>query len=415
MCQYPIYEVKKRTKVQDRNGAEKLKKVMTNLQRSRRINPSSEPLLERGVAAFTLVELLVVIAIIGILVALLLPAVQAAREAARRNACVNGLKNCGLGAINFESNNRRFPPGAMYIGRPQTGQAGISWQVAVLEYMEEAPMADQIRAEQERKLAANPRAPLHSQDKVGGQPNPVLGPIAERVGPIFACPSDDDKSAQYQGEYGEGSNYYAVMGSGRSRFNEFGSNPQITAVPDVDFLNDTIDAVNLDGIMIPGQGAKAGQVTDGLSKTMLIGERWYQLRSWLSGAYWTVSGLGPDRNDIFAKYRNADGSFNAPEEPLRGSVVYSAKCVSGRLTPNSDLETVGYYYGHADDDRPGPKPPGLTVSQGINEVLFGSFHPGGANFVYGDGSVHFINDDITPELYVSLASRNGGEVGNSDN
>ncbi len=376
---------------------------MANDLQSRCFDLPNTRLCGRGRVAFTLVELLVVIAIIGILVALLLPAVQAAREAARRNACVNGLKNCGLGAINFESANRRFPPGAMYIGRPQVGRAGFSWQVAVLEYMEEAPTADLIKQEQDRFLRADPRNPLHSQDD-------ELTQIALSVGPIFACASDDDKAAQDSSEIGQGSNYCAVMGSGRSRFNDFNTNPQITALPDVDFLNNSIDAVNLDGIMIPGQGIKAGQCTDGLSKTMLIGERWYQMRAWLSGAYWTVAGLGPDRNEIFAKYRNADGSFNAPQEPLRGSLVFSAKSISGRLTPNSSLEKVGYYYAHEEDDRPGPEPEGLTESQGFNELLFGSFHPGGANFVYGDGSVHFIQDDISPELYVSLASRNGEEV-----
>src|SRR3954453_11390332 len=88
-------------------------------------------------SAFTLVELLVVIAIIGILVALLLPAIQDAREAARRTKCVNNLKNIGLACLNYESANKRYPPSST-IARNQSYPTanGLSWCVLILPYVE---------------------------------------------------------------------------------------------------------------------------------------------------------------------------------------------------------------------------------------------------------------------------------------
>ncbi len=370
-------------------------------------------ILPRAVApGFTLVELLVVIAIIGILIALLLPAVQAAREAARRSSCTNNLKNCGLGALNFESSRGRFPLGAGYIGRPAVGENGFSWQVEVLEYMEANAEANLIQQAVQQQQQTDPRNPLTPYDT-------IFTGITTTVGPIFQCPSDNDNVAQLPLELSRGltsSSYTAVMGSGRSRFSEFDGTPfprtaNIQATPDIDFLNDSSDAVCIDGIMLPGRGVKAGQISDGLSKTMLIGERWYQLRAWTVGAYWSLTGLNSSERASIMASRKPDGSFPAPQQPMRGSLISSAKCISGRLTPNANLDSVGYYYQHEAGQRPGDFPSG---NMGFNELLFGSFHTGGANFVYGDGSVHFINDSVEPAVYVSLASRNGGETISGD-
>src|SRR5688572_12496071 len=95
-------------------------------------------------AAFTLVELLVVIAIIGILVALLLPAIQSAREAARRTKCANNLHNIALAVLNYESSKKELPPGSTFALTYQSGQyvnkersSGLGWQVLILPYIEE--------------------------------------------------------------------------------------------------------------------------------------------------------------------------------------------------------------------------------------------------------------------------------------
>lgn len=364
--------------------------------------------------AFTLVELLVVIAIIGILVALLLPAVQAAREAARRNSCQNNLKNCGLAALNYEGTYGRFPEGAQYGRRPSNGgENGFSWQVVLLPFIEDAALGDLLDQLIEENLAKATPVVLNPYST-------ELQEVTQQVGTIFMCPSDDDNVAQLPLERNAGltaSNYTAVMGSGASRGIDFPDDPTITATQDVDYYGTNVkSAVNLDGVMTPGRGAKAAQVTDGLSKTALIGERWYQLRGWAVGAYWSLTAMPtPLRNEIIASYRvPGETYFELIPEPLPGSSIASAKNLSARLTPNVSLTSVGYYQSHQDDQRPGPVPDGVTGSLGYNELLYGSFHPGGAMFVYADGSVHFIQDGITPEAYVALGSRNGGEFDVSD-
>lgn len=117
---------------------------------------------------FTLVELLVVIAIIGILVALLLPAVQAAREAARRAQCTNNLKQIGLGLLNFESSKRSLPGGASYQHPSWRG----NWVTEILSYIEESGIKDRLD-------------PTKGFDEA---PNAAL--VANLVMPVFICPSD---------------------------------------------------------------------------------------------------------------------------------------------------------------------------------------------------------------------------------
>ncbi len=359
---------------------------------------------------FTLVELLVVIAIIGILVALLLPAVQAAREAARRNSCVNNLKNCALGVLNYEVTNGRFPPGASY-ARPELGYNGFSWQTEVLAFMEESATADLLDAEKERALSIDPTRPLNPYAISPTDPDDQnLIAITFSLSQIFECPSDgeafDNVPSTNPGRQ-EGvpaSNYYAVAGAGRTRNLDFPNDNRISAIDLVDYSG----TASRDGIMTAGRGSKASQITDGLSKTLLIGERWYHLRIWTVGGYWGLTTAGPDRT-YGLSLRNADGSWDKPDRPMTGSAIFSATAVRGKYPPGAALDTIGYYYLHEDDDRPGPVPDGVNSDITTNELPFGSFHTNGANFAYGDGSVHFLTSNIEPALYVSLATRNGEE------
>ncbi|QDV78176.1 DUF1559 domain-containing protein [Botrimarina mediterranea] len=365
---------------------------------------------------FTLVELLVVIAIIGILVALLLPAVQAAREAARRNSCLNSLKNCALGCINYESTFKRLPP-AMTYTKPGTGVNGLSWHTKVLRFMEEAGAADVIESAVEERKANDPGMSNASYGN-GLAYMTKIQPLLSTVATIFTCASDVDNAATNGSEQGngwKGSNYCGVMGSAFSRTYDFGSSTVVSGGErGKDFLcgdgnpPSAYDAVNLDGMMIPGRGAKLSHISDGLSKTFLIGERSYQLRAWTVGGYWGVptSGLPPQ---VALGWRDSRGWWFGPDEPVQGTIVYSAKNITGEMTPNASLDKVGYFANTEDDD-PIQPPPGAPMTMGVNELLFGSYHPGGAQFAYGDGSVHFIREDIAPEVYVAIGSGNGGEA-----
>ena len=132
---------------------------------------------------------------------------------------------------------------------------------------------------------------------------------------------------------------------------------------------------------------------------MMAGERWYSLRAWTVGGYWTAGqGTG------FTK--------TAPTGPWAGQNGFGYKNVDRRYPINAKLGSpgIGYYYLHKnEEDRP-EAPPGFDPRLATNDLFFGSFHKGGANFVFADGSCHYLSDDLDPDTYVVLASRNGGEV-----
>ncbi|HYO23668.1 MAG TPA: DUF1559 domain-containing protein, partial [Lacipirellulaceae bacterium] len=181
---------------------------------------------------FTLVELLVVIAIIGVLVALLLPAIQAAREAARRNSCLNNMKQIGLGILNYESGRQQFPLAstAPYVAGGKIGANnnrtgtnvlngdGYSWLVQILPYMEQQPLYNQLLnisvGTAPSKLLAGP--------VVAGQPLQLgTGTTAQRITAIqmetFKCPSfpgaDESKGVVVAGQKMAVGNYVALASS----------------------------------------------------------------------------------------------------------------------------------------------------------------------------------------------------------
>lgn len=336
---------------------------------------------------FTLVELLVVIAIIGILVALLLPAIQAAREAARRTKCVNNLKNIGLACLNYESSRRAYP--ASSTNAVTTSINGLSWQVAILPFIEEASVGDQIKTFVDSYRSAN-------SGKDPDVYNAGFSVVNTGNFDLYQCPSDNAleivdkfnsslKSASYTG----------VAGSYRSRPGALSCPSTYT---DANYLKTPcVTSLNIDGMMIPAGNISPKKVTDGTSKTLLVGERWYQLRVWTAGNYYSVmqgSGI------------NAKPPTNVP----CGSMSSSSKNISWNIPPNADLNSVGYYTQHDNNtDRP-TMPTGAPATMGFNDVPFGSKHSGITNFVRADGGTEVITDDIDPFVYTALGSRNGQEV-----
>jgi prepilin-type N-terminal cleavage/methylation domain-containing protein/prepilin-type processing-associated H-X9-DG protein len=341
---------------------------------------------------FTLVELLVVIAIIGILVALLLPAIQAAREAARRMSCTNNLKNIALACLNYENSKGELPPGAL--NHLKSGDNGFSWQVIILPYLEEGAISNEVAQAARERLQANSNDPLDGYDIAAKYGNGIT---------IYLCPTDTEIKDKFNQGLSS-SSYAGVMGSYASREGVTGTCmtkgwPSGARDYCAGNRGSLSGVVNFDGLLTEDWPVKLSSATDGLSNTMLVGERWYQLRAWTVGVYWTSP---PPGYSITTK--------KPPSGPCPAAFVSACKNIDDRYPINANLDGVGYYVIHDNaTDRPVMNSGGRKV-MAFNDLLWGSFHPGGANFAFGDGSVRFLTDDLDIDVFLAYGSRNGDDT-----
>ncbi len=315
--------------------------------------------------AFTLVELLVVIAIIGILIALLLPAVQAAREAARGAHCKNNLKQIGLAVLSYHEAKGTFPPGNIQrtsgncpgMGEPTASYSTRfgNWMIAILPYIEQTSLFEAYDKSSNNESAANRgvrempvAAYVCPSDYTAGEPFvPASGP-ATAVGARYAPAS-----------------YRAVSGRSDDGLNYLDSEMMY------DYDRNSRGAIHVVGVW--GYGCETiAHVRDGTSNTLLVGE-YATATNPGRRAYWAYSFAYYSLSGATAQPRTLWGDYD--------------RCVEA---------------GGPGGDNP--------CKRG-----WGSFHPGGLHFALCDGSVRFLNDSIDMNLFADLATIAGDETASVPN
>jgi prepilin-type N-terminal cleavage/methylation domain-containing protein/prepilin-type processing-associated H-X9-DG protein len=328
----------------------------------------------RTCRAFTLVELLVVIAIIGVLVALLLPAVQAAREAARRMSCQNNLKQLGLAIHNYESAHKTFPPG----GQPAPGTSnnyGVSWLAIILPYTEQNSMYDKMDL---TGATAPQTGVVYFRSGFGNAHNGNL--LRGKFIKTFWCPSSNLarwalQSIDPPGPEGVMSPTYVGISGGTQH-------PDSTLIVNKDGNADPHNAtgrLSKAGVLVSSQQIRIGQITDGTSNTLAAGEQ--------SSPCLTAAGQKVDcRSDFGHGFPMGPSTYAANQRDWNiTSVRYAINTRAYNLTGIGDI-----YYGN---NRP-----------------IQSAHPGGANVLFADGSVRLLVESTSLTELMNLCNRDDGNV-----
>lgn len=319
-------------------------------------------MLFRRWRAFTLVELLVVIAIIGILVALLLPAIQAAREASRRAQCSNNLKQFGLALQNYHDVNKVFAPGGMNAGYPWIG-----WQVRVMPYAEQGLIFDRAKEWSE----SQPNQRHYADAPLGNNGQTARESILVNY---TRCPSDS--FPDFDSGWGQ-TNYSGSLGSQRNPSPDGNCNTYFTAGVNYEAPQGDSDAGNTtDKTHISGMFSRWGMcvntagVMDGTSTTFFVGEILPECNDH-RGGWWDHNGMG-----------NAHATTAVPLNEF-------TTCPGSNRVTNPNCKAMNnwnYCWG------------------------FRSKHPGGAQFLLVDGSTKFVNENINYVTYQRLGGRTDGQT-----
>jgi prepilin-type N-terminal cleavage/methylation domain-containing protein/prepilin-type processing-associated H-X9-DG protein len=312
--------------------------------------------------AFTLIELLVVIAIIAVLIALLLPAVQAAREAARRIQCANNFRQIGLALHNYHGAINAFPPGWIARPDPATGDnagPGWGWAALMLPVMEQAGVYNVINFSLPIEVAANQTiriATIHT----------FSCPSDALFVPIFTVVDSNTTNVTLGNSICDvaSSNYVGCFGKGDP-----------SSLYPYSPTDDPPGRDNSEGLFFRNRSITIAAITDGTSQTLAVGERSQNL----SRATWT-------------------GAVTNAEVPIT-----ELQAEDG-LSPEGGDALVVSHTGELD----GPN------SRPAHADQFWSRHPGGAQFLFADGSVRFLKEKRPLAIFQALASRAGGEMISDD-
>jgi prepilin-type N-terminal cleavage/methylation domain-containing protein/prepilin-type processing-associated H-X9-DG protein len=367
--------------------------------------------------AFTLVELLVVIAIIGILVALLLPAIQAAREAARRTQCNNNLKNIGIALQNHVDVRKVFPTGgSRYLqpgfeleqnldnGKPLPPEkSGLGWGYQLLPYIEEtSAYSIQKTVDLQQVVVSIYVCPSRRAAKTSYSPQFGLIATMDYAGAVPATDQEPQRRRGIRPQYDPAANVPFTLPTSLTRGNLLSSFDGGSAGAGGDYpKNNTV----YDGVIVRStwrgksananapwlgdpattvtQPVKIAKITDGTSKTMVIGEKYIRSDNY-------------DPNGA-AHYSDDRGWTDGWDADQMRSTAF---------LPVRDGDSIGWagalnmrYFG--DDFTAG------AVGGAYNVLQFGSAHTGGINAGFADGSVHPISFDIDVTVFNSLGTRNG--------
>ena len=364
---------------------------MENLARVRFQLRSHSRYRHRRAVGFTLVELLVVIAIIGVLVALLLPAIQAAREAARRTDCINRIRQLAIACHNYESSRKRIVShGDVTNGSSFAG--ALSAQAHLLPYMENQSFLTLVDQNSHWRSNTN-RVAL-------GTPLPFLRcPSGKEIQLTYNNERDHPGTAQ---ENNLQSHYVGIMGA-RPGPNEDGSIGQgclpaggggrpgaggaSWKYPESTYTqhdcttrssSSSSGSTAINGVIFPLSNIDLGDITDGTSNTMMFGEM-----SW---------DVGPQEPWIVGSSSNNTGDLVGSSH----GVVYNAKNVRYGINAENFINADGTPNVH---------------NVPLTETSLGSYHPGGTHVVMSDCSATFLSDDVDVEgVLRPMASRNSGDI-----